>query len=214
MLHNNAAQQRPGEKPVSAPFASQIAPRAQGRAKIPIPTLKHPYSRYGETNAGSLTDGNMDTTHIIHIRGAHSPPPQLDLMTHTAPHTQQQLHGPKRMLQQNSVLPPRLARYHPLGEGYGQARSVLGPEQGKDQGKLPRHATKDLQQNPELSQHKEKSAELEQNTWLHPASHADSDKYPMHTAPPAPRHPYHDSEYTQNSLNEKYRHTGLAPWSA
>ena len=203
MLHNNAAQQRPGEKPVSAPFASQIAPRAQGRAKIPIPTLKHPYSRYGETNAGSLTDGNMDTTHIIHIRGAHSPPPQLDLMTHTAPHTQQQLHGPKRMLQQNSVLPPRLARYHPLGEGYGQARSVLGPEQGKDQGKLPRHATKDLQQNPEHSHlasmyyaisSRWLCSGLWHNTWTHQASQPDSDKHIMHTAPPAPRHSRHDND--------------------
>ena len=36
----------------------------------------------------------------------------------------------------------------------------------------------------------------------------------MHTTLPAPQHPHHDSDYTQNSLNEKYRHTGLAPWSA
>jgi len=42
MLHSNAAQQRPGEKPASAPITSQITPRTQGRAKIPIPTLKHP----------------------------------------------------------------------------------------------------------------------------------------------------------------------------
>ena len=31
MLHNNAAQQRHGEKPASAPKASQTIPRAQGR---------------------------------------------------------------------------------------------------------------------------------------------------------------------------------------
>ena len=73
MLHNNAAQQRPCEKPASAPKTSQITPRAQGRANILIPTLKHQRSRHGDTNTASLTDGNMDTTHIIHIRGAHSP---------------------------------------------------------------------------------------------------------------------------------------------
>jgi len=75
MLHNNAAQQRPGEKPALAPITSQITPRAQGQAKILIPTLKHPRNRHGETNAASLMDGNMDTTQIIHIQGAHSPPP-------------------------------------------------------------------------------------------------------------------------------------------
>jgi len=117
------------------------------------------------------------------------------------------------MLRQNSKLPPRLARYHPLGEGYGQARSVLGPEQGTEQGKLPWHATKELQQNPEPSQYKEKSAELQQNTWTHQASHVDSDKHPIRTALPAPLHLCHDSDYT-NSLNGKYRRTGLAPWSA
>jgi len=74
MLHNNAAQQRPGEKPASAPKALQIKPRAQGRANIKSPTLKRPRSRPEDTNTASLTDGNMDTMHIIHIRGAHSPP--------------------------------------------------------------------------------------------------------------------------------------------
>jgi len=68
MLHNNAAQQRPGEKPASAPKALQIIPRAQGRAYIPISTLKQ-RSRHEDTQAASLTDENMDT-HIIHIRGA------------------------------------------------------------------------------------------------------------------------------------------------
>jgi len=65
MQYNNAAQQRTGEKPALAPKASQITPRAQGRAYIPIPTLKQ-RSRHENTRAASLTDGNMDT-HIIHI---------------------------------------------------------------------------------------------------------------------------------------------------
>jgi len=42
---------------------------------------------------------------------------------------------------------PRLARYHPFGEGHEQARSVPGLEQGTGQGQLPRLATEDLQKN-------------------------------------------------------------------
>ena len=62
MLHNDVAQQRPGETAASAPEASQ---RAQGQANCKIPTLKQ-RSRHEDTKAASLTDGNMDT-HIIHI---------------------------------------------------------------------------------------------------------------------------------------------------
>jgi len=51
------------------------------------------------------------------------------------------------------------------------------------------HATKDLQQNLEQSQHKEKSAKPWHDAWTHQANHADSDTHSMHTAPPAPRHP-------------------------
>ena len=149
MLHNNAAQQRPGEKPASAPKALQIKPRAQGRANIKSPTLKRPRSRPEDTNTASLTDGNMDTMHIIHIRGARSPPPQVDLMTHASHQTRQHSHGPTEILQKNFKLPTRLARDHPFGEGHEQARSVLGSEQGTEQEHLPRHATKALQQNPD-----------------------------------------------------------------
>jgi len=91
----------------------------------------------------------MDT-HIIHIRGAHSPP-----LTHAKQQTQQQPYGPAGMLGQNSELSPWLARHHPLGEGYRQAHSVLRPEQGTEQGMLPWHATQELQQKPVPSQHKE-----------------------------------------------------------
>jgi len=145
MLHNDAAQQRPGEKPASAPKASQQSPWAQGRANFKIPILKHTNSRPGDTNAASLTDGNIDTTHIIHIHGRHSPPPRLDLITHTTPQTQQYQHGTAEILWQKPKLPTRLAQYHPIREGHTQARSVLGLEQGTEQGQLPRHAAKTLQ---------------------------------------------------------------------
>jgi len=101
MLHNNTAQQRPGEKPASAPEASQQSPRAQRQANCKIPTLK-PRSRHEDTKAASLTDGNMDT-HIIHIRGA---PPRLDLMTHAKQQTLQQPHGQAGILGQISELIP------------------------------------------------------------------------------------------------------------
>jgi len=94
------------------------------------------------------------------------------------------------------------------------ARSVLRLEQGTEQGQLPQHATEDLQQNPEQSQYQEKSAEPCHDTWTHQANHVDSDTHSMHTAPPAPRHPRLDSDTMQNALNEKYRHTESAPWSA
>jgi len=138
MLHNNAAQQRRGEKPALAPKASQTVPRAQGRANFLIPTLKQ-RNQHEDTQAASLTDGNIDT-HIIHIQGAHSLPPRLDLTTHAKQQTQKQPYGPVGMLGHNSELSPWLARHHPFGEGYGQARLVLGPEQGTEQGMLPRHA--------------------------------------------------------------------------
>jgi len=155
MLHNNAAQQQHGEKPASAPTMSQIIPQAQGREYIPIPTLKQ-RNRHEDTQAASLTDGNMDT-HIIHIRGAHSLPSRLDFTTHAKQQTQQKPYGPAGMLGQNSELSPWLARHHPLGEGYRQARSVLRPEQGTEQGMLPWHATQELQQKPVPRQHKETS---------------------------------------------------------
>jgi len=108
----------------------------------------------------------------------------------------------------------KYCQYHPFGEGHVQAHSVLRLEQGTEQGQLPQHATEDLQQNPEQSQHQEKSAEPCHDTWRHQASHADSDTHSMYTAPPVPRHPRLDSDTMQNSLNEKYMHTESAPWSA
>jgi len=79
----------------------------------------------------------------------------LDRTTHAKQQTQQQPYGPAGMLGHNSELSPWLAQHHPFGEGYRQARSVLGPEQGTEQGMLPRHATQGLQPKPVPSQHKD-----------------------------------------------------------
>ena len=81
--------------------------------------------------------------------------------------TLQQPHGPAGMLGQTSELTPWFAPHHPFGEGHGQACSVLGPDQGTEHRMLPLHATQELKQKPVPSQHKEKSAELQQITWTH-----------------------------------------------
>jgi len=65
----------------------------------------------------------MDTPHIIHIHGRHSPPPRLDLTPHATKSTLQQPHGPAKIMRQKPNLLTRLARYHPFGEGHEQARS-------------------------------------------------------------------------------------------
>ena len=115
MLHNDAAQQRPGKKPASAPEASQKPPRAQGRENLKILTLKRTSSRPGDTIVANLTDRNMDTPHIIHIHDRHSPPPRLDPTPHATKSTLQQPYGPANMRQKPKLL-AQLARYHPLGE--------------------------------------------------------------------------------------------------
>jgi len=122
MLHNDAAQQRSGKKAASAPEASQKPPRAQERANLKILTPKRISSRPKDTTVASLTDGNMDTPHIIHIHGRHSPPPRLDPMPHAIKSTLQQPYDPANMRQKPKLL-AWLARDHPLGEGHEQARS-------------------------------------------------------------------------------------------
>jgi len=119
MLHNDAAQQRSGKKPASAPEASQKPPRAQGRANLKILTLKRISSRPGDTTVASLTDGNMDTPHISHIHGRHSPPPRLDPTPHATKSTLQQPHGPAKIMRQKFKFLARLVRYHPFWEGHG-----------------------------------------------------------------------------------------------
>jgi len=133
MLHNDAAQQRPDKKPASAPEASQKQRRAQGRANLKILTLKRISSRPGDTTVASLTDGNMDTPHIIHIHGRHSPPPRLDPTPHATKSTLQQPHGPAKIMRQKPKLLSRFARYHPFGEGHGQARSEHKEKPGNTQ---------------------------------------------------------------------------------
>ena len=98
------------KKPASAPEASQKPPRAQERVNLKILTLKRTSSRPGDSTVASLTDGNMDTPHIIHIHGRHSPPPRLDPTPHVTKSTLQQPHGPAKIIRQKPKLLARLAR--------------------------------------------------------------------------------------------------------
>jgi hypothetical protein len=131
MLHNDVAQQRPGEKPASAPKTSQKSPRAQVQAKFKIPTLKRAGSQHEDIDAAGLRDGNRETTYIIHIHGRHSPPTRLQL---TNPATTPQ--SPTKFLHHKPMLLPQPARNHSFGKGHVHARSVLGPELGTEQQQL------------------------------------------------------------------------------
>jgi len=137
MLHNDAAQQRPGEMPASAPKTSKKSPRAQGQAKFRIQTLKRASSRHEDTDATGLTDGNMETSHIIHIHGRHSPPTRLHLTTPAMTQMLQHPQGPTKILRQKPKLLPLPARYHSFGDGHVQARSVFRLEHGTEQKQLP-----------------------------------------------------------------------------
>jgi hypothetical protein len=214
MLHNDAAQQRPGEMPASAPKTSQKSLRAQGQAKSRIPTLKRASSRHEDTDATGLTDGNMETSHIIHIHGRHSPPTRLLLTTPATTQMLQNPQSPTKILRQEPKLLPQPARHHSFGEGHVQARSVLRLDHGTEQKQLPRHETEDLQQNSERSKHAQKLAESWLDTRMYLDSHTDSDTHSMHSAPPAAQQPRKDRESLQNSLNEKYEHVAPASWSA
>ena len=213
MLHNDVAQQRPGEKPASAPKTSQNSPRAQGHAKLKIPTLKRAGSRHKNTDAAGLKDRNTETSHIIHIHGRHSPQTRLLLTTHATMRSLQHPQSPT-ILRQEPMLLPQPAQYHSFWEGHVQARPVLGLEHSTEQNQLPQHETKDLQQNLERSEHVQNLAEPWPDTRMYPDNHTDSDTQPMHSALPATQQPRKDRESLQNSLNEKYEHVAPASWSA
>jgi len=149
MLHNDVAQQRPGEQPASAPKTSQKSPRAQTAAKFKIPTLKQADSRLGATVKTSLRDGKMTTTSPIHVHGRHSPPSPEQLTTHdTRPRTQHQgsVTAIPQLEHMNQLQP---VRYHSFGKGYVQADSVFGPELGTVQYQPSRQEAEAKLQHPQ-----------------------------------------------------------------
>jgi len=117
-ISNDTAQQRPGEKLASAPEASQKSTRTQGQANFKIQTLKRIGSQPDNINAASLTDRNMETSHIIHIHGRHSPLARSDLTTHAIKQRLQRPQCSTKIRRQQPTPLPLLARYHSFGEGH------------------------------------------------------------------------------------------------
>jgi len=142
MLHKDAAQQRPGNQPVSAPEASQKPLRAQEQANSKIPTFQRMNSRPGDTTAADLTAGNMDTSHISWIRGGPSPPQRRDSTPPALTPTLQQGPGPVKNVKHKHRRMARVARDLPFGEGHEQAGRRSPPPQ---QDSTPHATTTTLQ---------------------------------------------------------------------
>jgi len=98
MQDNSAAQQRRGEKPASAPSATQSTPKAQARAMMHIPTFKHPRSRHKDTNAARQRDWSEAEADVIRIRDLPSPPPWMGLTTQATPRAEHHIHAPVEMV--------------------------------------------------------------------------------------------------------------------
>ena len=128
MLHTDAAQQRPGNSPASAPEASQKQPRAQTQANSEFPASQLMHSQPGDTTAADLTAGTMDISHTSLIHGGLTPPPPWNPTPHVTTPTLQQVLDPAKIGRAQHELRARLARYHSVGEGNEQAgRSSLQP---------------------------------------------------------------------------------------
>jgi len=128
MLHTDAAQQRPGNSPASAPEVSQKQPRAQTQANSEFPASQRMHSEPGDTTAADLTAGTMDISHTSLIHGGLTPPPPWNPTPHATTPTLQQVLDPTKIGRAQHELRARLARYHSVREGNEQAgRSSLQP---------------------------------------------------------------------------------------
>jgi len=84
------------------------------------------------------------------------------------------------------MAPQQHARYHSLGEGYGHARSALGPERGAETQRPHRYGTIDLQQIRDDGKKAQTLAEF--GIWKHRQNQADSDTHSLHGTSPAAQH--------------------------
>ena len=107
---------------------------------------------------------------------------------------------------------PQPARYHSFGKGHVHARSVLEPEHGTEQQRLPQQETEDLQKKWDSSKQAQKLAKLDIRRYLH--SHTDSDMHSMQSASPAVRHSLKRRESLQNAPKGKNVLDAGASWSA
>jgi len=95
MLHTDAAQQRSGNSPTSAPEASQQkSPQAQKHANPGRPSSQRRKSQPGDTTAADRTAGTTDTSHISLIHNGLAPPPPWNSTPYAATPTLQQVNAP------------------------------------------------------------------------------------------------------------------------
>jgi len=181
---------------------------------IPILTLKQTRSRRKDTNAPRRREGSEAEEDVIHIQGSPSPPPRPDLTTPAPKQAQQQIHIPAGMAGRDPERNPWLARKHPLGEGHGQACTVLRPVQRTEHGTQPRPKPQEQQQKPAPSPLRERDEGLRHQTRTQQASNIDSDSRPMRTALHTPRHHPFGGDYAKSSSNGQEGDTELTPWSA
>ena len=170
---------------------------------IPILTLKQTRSRRKDTNAPRRREGSEAEEDVIHIQGSPSPPPRPDLTTPAPKQAQQQIHIPAGMAGRDPERNPWLARKHPLGEGHGQACTVLRPVQRTEHGTQPRPKPQEQQQKPAPSPLRERDEGLRHQTRTQQASNIDSDSRPMRTALHTPRHHPFGGDYAKAYQTDK-----------
>ena len=124
MLHTDAAQQRPGNLPASAPKASPSKPpRAQVRTNPGRPAAQYRKSQLGNTSAADQTAGTMGTSHISVIQDGPAQPPPWNSTPHTSTQTLQQVNAPTILGRAQNEHKAQPARYHSPEAGNEQADS-------------------------------------------------------------------------------------------
>jgi len=134
MQHTSAAQQHPGTKPASETSMTQNKPKTPTRDLILNPKFKHPPSQHRDTiAAGQNCSGETEAVAIC-IHDMPSPPSQTGPMTHATPRAAPRIQDPAEMTPRRPKFSPWQALYHPFGEGYVQAGTVLRQAQRKKHG--------------------------------------------------------------------------------
>jgi len=147
-----------------------------------------------------------------------NPTPRSDLATPaTSQQAEQQTHVPAEMTVQYPGLihapaekagrqpesSPWLARYHPLGEGYWQACTVLRSVQGREHGIQPLPESQGQQQKPGPSPMREMDERQWNQPWMQQTNSIDFDSRPMRTTHPAARHHPFGGGYAINASNRQ-----------
>jgi len=117
MLQTDAAHQRPGNTPASAPEASHHkSPQTQKQENPGLPASQRRKSQPGETTAADLTAGTMDTSHIRLIYGGHPPPSPWNSTPHESRQYCSQYLNPSKSDGRNTSMGPSLHDTIPSGK--------------------------------------------------------------------------------------------------